>query len=212
MSADRERQSWEPKEEGEGERLPPGQAWTKRFPVLHYGSVPHTPLESWDLRVFGAVERQERWTWDEFCELPRAKVKIDVHCVTRWSKADTEWEGVHLRTLIEGKYILPKPSAQYLLQHCENGFTVNVPLELAMSPNFLLATHYNGLPLEPEHGHPLRCVVGATPERCGQQDVYFWKGGKWLRGLEFLEQDKLGFWEQSGYHNRANIWQEQRFV
>jgi len=191
-------------------RLPPGQSLTNKFPVLHYGPVPRFDPRTWDLRVFGEVEEEKRWNWEEFNQLPRTKLKMDIHCVTRWSKFDTEWEGVHLRTLVEHRIIKPKPTARFLLQHCEYGFTVNVPLEVALSDNFLLATHYDGQPLEPDHGYPLRGIVGSIPGS-GLMAPYFWKGGKWVRGLEFLARDRLGFWEQAGYHNTADVWKEQRF-
>jgi DMSO/TMAO reductase YedYZ molybdopterin-dependent catalytic subunit len=135
---------------------------------------------------------------------------MDIHCVTRWSKFDTEWEGVSVRTLVDQGLIQLKPSARFVLQHCEYGFTVNVPLEVALADNFLLATHYDGQLLTPEHGYPLRGVVGFVPDRKELMAPYFWKGGKWLRGLEFLAQDRLGFWEQAGYHNEADVWKEQR--
>lgn len=191
-------------------RLPPGQALTNRFPVLHYGPVPRFNPATWDLRVFGEVEEEKRWTWDEFQKLPRTKVKMDIHCVTRWSKFDTEWEGVALKTLVDEGVIKLKPAAKYLLQHCEYGFTVNIPVEVALAPNFLLATHFDGQPLEPDHGYPLRGIVGNIPG-ANHTTPYFWKGGKWVRGLEFLAKDRLGFWEQAGYHNEADVWKEQRF-
>jgi DMSO/TMAO reductase YedYZ molybdopterin-dependent catalytic subunit len=192
-------------------RLPPGQALTNRFPVLHYGPVPRFTPATWDLRVFGEVEAEKRWTWEEFQKLPRTKVKMDIHCVTRWSKFDTEWEGISIKTLVDEGIVRLKPAAKYLLQHCEYGFTVNVPLEVALAPNFLLATHYDGQPLEPDHGYPLRGVVGHIPST-EHTTPYFWKGGKWIRALEFLSQDRLGFWEQAGYHNEADVWKEQRFA
>jgi DMSO/TMAO reductase YedYZ molybdopterin-dependent catalytic subunit len=193
-------------------RLPPGQSLTNRFPVLHYGPVPRFDPKTWDLRVFGEVEEEKRWTWDEFNQLPRTKVQMDIHCVTRWSKFDTEWEGVSLRTLVDQGLIRLKPAAKYLLQHCEYNFTVNVPLEVALSENFLLATHYDGQPLDADHGYPLRGVIGHIVGRDELKTPYFWKGGKWLRGLEFLARDRLGFWEQAGYHNEADVWKEQRFA
>ena len=196
------------REEG---RLPPGQALTNRFPVLHYGPVPRFNPATWDFRVFGEVETEQRWSWDEFQKLPRTKIVMDIHCVTRWSKFDTEWEGVSVKTLVDEGIIRLQPSAQYVLQHCEYGFTVNVPLEISLAPNFLLATHYNGQPLEPDHGYPLRGVMGAIPG-AELKTPYFWKGGKWLRGLEFMSQDRLGFWEQAGYHNEADVWKEERFA
>ncbi len=191
-------------------RLPPGQALTNRFPVLHYGPVPKFSPAAWDLRVFGEVEEEKRWTWDEFNKLPRGKVLMDIHCVTRWSKFDTEWEGIYLKTLVDEGFIKLKPTARHLLQHCEYGFTVNIPLDIALAENFLLATHYDGRPLDPDHGYPLRGVIGNIPGK-GLKTPYFWKGGKWLRGLEFRETDQLGFWEQAGYHNEADVWKEQRF-
>lgn len=191
-------------------RLPPGQSLTEKFPVLHYGPVPDFDPESWDLRVWGEVEQEVRWSWEEFQQLPRTEITMDVHCVTRWSKFDTTWEGVSLRTLVEEGYIKPKSNATHLMQHCEHDFTVNLPLEVALADNFLLATHFNGEPLTPEHGYPLRGVVGYIEERDDLKSPYFWKGGKWLRGLEFMAEDRLGFWEQAGYHNEADVWKEQR--
>ena len=193
-------------------RMPPGQTLTLKFPVLHYGPVPSIDLFSWDLRVWGEVEEEVCWTWDNFQELPRIEVKMDIHCVTRWSKFDTIWEGVSLGTLVEGGLIKIKPTAAFVMQHCEYGFTVNLPIEVALADNFLLATHFNGQPLTPEHGFPLRGVVGAIPGRDDLKDVYLWKGGKWLRGLEFMAEDRTGFWEQAGYHNEADIWNEQRLA
>lgn len=192
-------------------RLPPGQSLTQKFPVLHYGPTPGFNAATWDFRVWGEVEEEIRWTWDEFNRLPRTTLVMDIHCVTRWSKFDTQWEGVSLRTLVDQGYIKPKPSAQFGLQHAEYGFTTNLPLEIMLSDNFLLATHFNGEPLTPDHGYPLRGVVGHIPERDELVVPYFWKGAKWLRGLEFMRQDKRGFWEQAGYHNRADVWNEERF-
>lgn len=191
-------------------RLPPGQSLTNRFPVLHYGPVPKFNPATWDLRIFGEVEEEKRWTWAEFNQLPRSKVKMDIHCVTRWSKFDTEWEGVALKTLVDSGMIKLKPTAMFVLQHCEYGFTVNVPLDVALAPNFLLATHFDGQPIDADHGYPLRGVIGAIVGE-EHKTPYFWKGGKWLRALEFMAKDKLGFWEQAGYHNEADVWKEQRF-
>lgn len=197
------------KQEG---RLPPGQSLTQKFPVLHYGPVPRFDPATWDLRVWGEVEEEVRWTWDEFQQLPRTKVQMDIHCVTRWSKFDTVWEGVSVRTLVEKGYIKLKPAASYLLQHAEYGFTVNLPLEVVLADNFLLATHLNGELITPEHGYPLRGVVGYISGREDLKVPYFWKGAKWLRGLEFMASDQPGFWEQAGYHNEADVWKEERFA
>jgi DMSO/TMAO reductase YedYZ molybdopterin-dependent catalytic subunit len=193
-------------------RLPPGQALTQKFPVLHYGPVPRFNAATWDLRAFGEVEEEMRWTWDEFNKLPKRTLTMDIHCVTRWSKFDTSWEGVSLKDLVDQKILKLKKSAKYLLQHAEYGFTVNVPVDVAMADNFLLATKHNGEDLTPDHGYPLRGVVGFIPGRNELETPYLWKGAKWLRGLEFLSEDQQGFWEQAGYHNRANVWKEERFA
>lgn len=196
------------KEEG---RLPPGQALTQKFPVLHYGPVPVFNPATWDLHIWGEVEQDRTWSWDEFLQLPRTSLTMDIHCVTRWSKLDTTWEGVSVRKLVETGLVKLKPSARYVLQHAEYGFTVNLPLEVVLADNFLLATHFNGQPLAAEHGAPLRGVVGYIAGREDLMTPYFWKGAKWLRGLEFLSIDQPGFWEQAGYHNEADIWKEERF-
>jgi len=193
-------------------RLPPGQSLTLKFPVLHYGPVPPFTPATWDFRVWGEVEREAQWNWDEFNHLPRTSLTIDLHCVTRWSKADTAWEGVSVRVLMEQGLIQLKPAAQFVMQHAEYGFTVNLPLAVVLQDNFLLATHFNGQPLEPDHGYPLRGVVGAIPGRDDLQTPYLWKGAKWLRSLEFMSRDRLGFWEQAGYHNEGDVWEEQRFA
>jgi len=192
-------------------RLPPGQSLTQKFPVLHYGPTPGFNPATWDFRVWGEVEEELRWNWEEFNRLPRTKLVMDIHCVTRWSKFDTEWEGVSLRTLVDQGFIKPKPTAQFVMQHAEYGFTTNLTLEIMLSENFLLATHYHGEPLTPDHGYPLRGVVGHITERGDLTVPYFWKGAKWLRGLEFMRQDRRGFWEQAGYHNQADVWKEERF-
>ncbi len=194
-------------------RLPPGQSLTQKFPVLHYGPVPmYKSLADWTFKVFGLVEDEKTWTWDEFNKLPRRKIAMDIHCVTRWSKFDTEWEGVHLKDLIDGGLVKLKPEAKYCIQHCEYGFTVNLPVEVMLAANFLMATHYDGRPLDPDHGYPLRGVIGAVPGQHQDSDRYLWKGGKWLRGLEFQAEDEAGFWEQAGYSMSARIWDEERFA
>jgi DMSO/TMAO reductase YedYZ molybdopterin-dependent catalytic subunit len=192
-------------------RLPPGQSLTQKFPVLHYGAVPPFNPATWDLHVWGEVEDPRRWNWAEFNQLPRTKLLMDIHCVTRWSKFDTSWEGISVRTLVDQGLIQPKPTAKYVLQHAEYGFTVNLPLEVVLAENFLLATHYDGQPLTPDHGYPLRGVVGFIQGQNDLKTPYFWKGAKWLRGLEFMASDQPGFWEQRGYHNEADAWKEERF-
>ncbi len=192
-------------------RLPRGQSLTQKFPVLHYGPVPDFNPATWDFRIWGEVKDEAQWTWDEFNQLPRSKIVMDIHCVTRWSKFDTEWEGISVRTLVDQGIITLLPTAKYVLQHAEFGFTANLPIEVVLQDNFLLATHYNNEPITPDHGYPLRGVIGYILEQPDLMTPYFWKGAKWLRGLQFLPQDQLGFWEQAGYHNEANVWSEQRF-
>jgi len=193
-------------------RLPPGQFLTDQFPVLHYGPIPEFNPSTWDLRVWGAVETPITFTWDQILDLPRIRVRLDLHCVTTWTILDTEWEGISLQTLVSGGWITPKPEARYLMQHADHGYTTNLPLEVALQENFLLATHYDGQPLTPEHGYPLRAVIGAIPGKSELKDVYLWKGAKWLRGLELMTSDQLGFWEANGYHNEGDVWKEQRTV
>jgi len=192
-------------------RLPPGQSLTQKFPVLHYGPVPGFNPTTWNFRLWGEVEEEKTWSWEELNLLPRTSLTMDIHCVTRWSKLDTTWEGISVRTLIDQGFVRLKPTARYVLQHAEYGFTVNLPLEVLLADNFLLATHFNGMPLTPEHGFPLRGVIGYIPGRDDLKTTYFWKGAKWLRGLEFMSLDRPGFWEQAGYHNEAEIWKEERF-
>ena len=181
-------------------RLPPGQYLTDKWPVLHAGDVPQTDLETWDFTVFGEVEEPLRLGWDEFGALPRTESTQDIHCVTRWSRFDAQFAGVHWRDL--AKLVRPKPSARFAVAHAEQGFTSNVPLEYLEDENALLATHADGEPLTPEHGWPLRLVI---PKK------YFWKSAKWLRGIELLPVDQPGFWERYGYHNEADYWKEERY-
>ncbi len=205
-----QRKTEEEKVKKEG-RLPPGQALTQKFPVLHYGAVPPFDPRTWDFKVWGAVEEPLRLTWEEFEQLPRTTLKMDIHCVTRWSKFDTTWEGVSVKALIDSGLIRLKPEVKFVIQHAEYGYTSNLPLEVVLQENFLLATHYDGQPIAPDHGYPLRGIVGAIPEKKDLKTPYFWKGAKWLRGLEFSTEDKPGFWEQAGYHNDADVWMEERF-
>ena len=195
------------KQEG---RLPPGQSLTQKFPVLHYGAVPAFDPLTWDFRVFGEVEAPLRLTWAEFEQLPRTRLKMDIHCVTRWSKFDTEWEGVSVTSLIDAGLIKLKPEAKFVIRHAEHGFTSNLPLQVVLQENFLMATHFEGQPITPDHGYPLRGIIGAIPQKTELKTPYFWKGAKWLRALEFSTEDKPGFWEQAGYHNDADVWLEER--
>jgi DMSO/TMAO reductase YedYZ molybdopterin-dependent catalytic subunit len=181
-------------------RLPPGQYLTEKWPVLHAGTVPRTDLATWEFRVFGEVEEPLRLSWDEFKALRSTEITIDIHCVTRWSRFDTSFKGVHWREL--AALVKPKPTARYVLAHAEQDFTANVPLAALEDDEALLAYEADSEPLTPEHGWPLRLVI---PSR------YFWKSAKWLRGLELRSTDKPGFWERYGYHNDADYWKEERY-
>jgi DMSO/TMAO reductase YedYZ molybdopterin-dependent catalytic subunit len=182
------------------DRLPPGQYLTEKWPVLHAGTVPDTDLATWDFRVFGEVESPVTLSWDEFTALPTREITIDIHCVTRWSRFDTSFKGVHWSEL--AKLVKPNPSARYVVGHAEQGFTANVPLAALEDEEALLAYEADGESLKPEHGWPLRLVI---PKR------YFWKSAKWLRGIELLDHDEPGFWERLGYHNEADYWKEERY-
>ena len=168
--------------------------------MLHAGTVPRTDLSTWDFRVFGEVEEPVRLTYDELQALPQTEITVDIHCVTRWSRFDTSFKGVHWREL--AKLVRPKPSARFVLAHAEQGFTANVPLAALEDDESLIAWEADGEPLEPDHGWPLRLVVSSR---------YFWKSAKWLRGLELRSSDEPGFWERYGYHNDADYWQEERY-
>ena len=181
-------------------RLPPGQYLTEKWPVLHAGSVPRVDLAVWDFKVWGEVEEPLRLTWEEFTDLPATETTIDIHCVTRWSRFDTTFRGVHWRDL--AARVRPKPTARFVVAHAEQGFTANVPLAAIEDDDALFAYEADGEPLTPDHGWPLRLVV---PSR------YFWKSAKWLRGLELRSTDQPGFWERYGYHNDADYWREERY-
>ena len=181
-------------------RLPPGQYLTEKWPVLHAGSVPQTDLATWEFRISGEVENELVLSYDELQALPQTEITADIHCVTRWSRFDTSFKGVHWREL--AKLAKPKPSALFVLAHAEQGFTSNVPLAALEDEHALIAWEADGERLTPDHGWPLRLVV---PSR------YFWKSAKWLRGLELLSADQPGFWERYGYHNDADYWKEERY-
>ena len=185
------------------QRLPPGQALTRKWPVLHAGPTPVFDPFAWNLLLFGLVRAQKSFNYAEFLALPRAKVLADMHCVTRWSKLDNLWEGVATRELL--KFVEPLPEAKFAMIHCEYGFTTNLPLDDFFDEDCLLAARHNGLDLEPDHGFPLRLVV---------PKLYAWKSAKWVRGIEFLAEDRPGFWESwehGGYHMRGDPWAEERF-
>ena len=182
-------------------RLPPGQYLTEKWPVLHAGSVAkYRNLDDWTLRVFGEVENELELSWAELGALPRTSNVQDIHCVTRWSRFDAQFEGVHWSEL--AKLAGPKPSARFVIAHAEHGFTANVPFSFLQDERALLATHADGEPLTPDHGYPLRLVIPGK---------YFWKSAKWLRGIELSSVDKPGFWERYGYNNDADPFKEERY-
>ena len=181
-------------------RLPPGQYLTEKWPVLHAGGVPRIDMSTWNFRVWGEVDNPILLTLEQLQQLPTTEVTVDIHCVTRWSRFDTSFKGVHWRDL--AKLVEPKPSARFVVAHAEQGFTSNVPLAALEDANALEAYEADGEPLTPDHGWPLRLVV---PTR------YFWKSAKWLRGLELRTTDQPGFWERYGYHNDADYRKEERY-
>ena len=183
------------------ERLPPGQYLTQKWPVLHAGSVPSVDLATWTFRVFGEVEEEMELTWPEFSGLPRESSTQDIHCVTRWSRFDAQFEGVRWSEI--AKLCRPRESARFAIAHAEHGFTANVPYAFLERDGALLVTHADGEPLTPDHGWPLRLVVPGK---------YFWKSAKWLRGIELSATDKPGFWERYGYNNEADPWREERYA
>jgi DMSO/TMAO reductase YedYZ molybdopterin-dependent catalytic subunit len=178
-------------------RVPPGQYVTEDFPVLSAGPTPHTPLDEWTFSIVNG-EDQKRWTWDEFRALPSEQVTADIHCVTRWSKLDTTWEGVSVDTLLEEA----GQEAPYVLAFCDGGYTTNLPTEDVTGGKAWVAFNYGGEPLEPEHGGPARLLV---------PHLYFWKSAKWVRGLALREENEPGFWETYGYHIYGDPWREQRY-
>jgi DMSO/TMAO reductase YedYZ molybdopterin-dependent catalytic subunit len=181
-------------------RIPPGQWETSKFPVLHYGSVPRVDINKWKFTLTGLVENEKVLTFKDFQNLPKIRVKSDIHCVTTWSKLDTLWEGVSTSELKNLVHI--KPEAKYAIVHAEQGFTTNLNLDDFFAEDVLLAFKYNNKPLTPEHGYPVRLVVPR---------LYFWKSAKWVIGVEFTTDERLGFWERNGYHHHGDPWKEERY-
>jgi len=185
------------------ERLPPGQYETRDFPVLSAGPTPRTPLSAWDFLLRGADGLVARWTWDEFNALPHQTITTDIHCVTKWSKFGTVWEGISVDTLLSeaaAKGVTPSPFA---LAKSDGGYTTNLPLADVTGGKAMVAFIYDGAPLAPEHGGPARLLV---------PHLYFWKSAKWVRELRLMENDERGFWESLGYHNYGDPWREQRYA
>ncbi len=181
-------------------RLPPGQYLTDKFPVLHVGDVPTYAEGEWNLSITGLVDAPYTLTYDELTALPSHTITTDIHCVTKWSKFDTGWTGVRVRDLLEHAGM--SSDATHFMGHAEYGYTANLPLADVMGDNALVVYAFEGEPIEPIHGGPVRLLV---------PHLYFWKSPKWLRGLEVTASDKPGFWEQNGYHMYGDPFLEQRF-
>src|SRR5215469_14705373 len=181
-------------------RLPSGQSLTLKWPVLHYGSVPHFDPATWDFKINGLVEEPLCLTWQEFGALPQSEVTSDFHCVTRWSRLDNRWKGVRFTDLLDRAK--SKPEATHVLVLAEEGYTSNIPLPDLVRPEVLLAFEHDGEPLTADHGGPLRLIV---------PHLYAWKSVKWVRGFLLLDHDRLGFWERNGYHAYGDPWNEQRY-
>jgi DMSO/TMAO reductase YedYZ molybdopterin-dependent catalytic subunit len=181
-------------------RLPPGQRLTTAFPVLTYGGTPKIDLSTWKFHVWGLVEEELSFTWEEFNSLPQSTIVTDIHCVTTWSRFDNEWKGVLFKDLMAK--IRVKPEGKFVMEHSYGGYTTNLPLAELLDDDVILAHTHDGKPLPPEHGGPLRLVV---------PKLYFWKSAKWLGGIQFLDKDRPGFWEMYGYHMHGDPWKEERY-
>lgn len=182
------------------QKTPPGQVATLKFPVLTYGSTPAVETAEWRFRVWGEVEEDLVWTWDDFMKFPQTTLHADFHCVTHWSRFDDDWKGVLFKDLV--RFIKLKSGAQFVMQHAYGGYTTNLSLAVMLEEDVIFAHTFNGRPLPREHGGPMRVF---TPRR------YAWKGAKWVNGLEFLKSDRPGFWELNGYNTPADPWNEERY-
>lgn len=182
------------------DRLPPGQRAAGNWPALHYGSVPEIDISKWTFAIYGLVERKRKLNYREFMSLPRVKVFSDIHCVTGWSKLNNLWEGVSTGVIRDLVKILPE--AKFVMVHSAGGFTTNLSLSDFFESDVLFAVKHDGELLTPEHGYPVRLVVPR---------LYFWKSAKWIVSVEFMEENKPGFWESHGYHIRGDPWKEERY-
>ena len=182
-------------------RLPPGQHLVTDFPVLSAGPTPVPDLATWRFTLEDGASPLALWSWAEFNALPQSEIAADIHCVTTWSKFDTQWRGVSVDTLLEAAGLSEPPGA-FVLAHCDGGYTTNVPSEDLVDGKAMIATTLDGEPLDPEHGGPARLLV---------PHLYFWKSAKWVRRLQFIDEDQPGFWEVLGYHNYGDPWREQRY-
>jgi DMSO/TMAO reductase YedYZ molybdopterin-dependent catalytic subunit len=182
-------------------RLPPGQYVTMDFPVLSAGPTPHIRFEDWDFALGMDGTLLGKWNWAEFEALPQTTIQTDIHCVTKWSKLDTTWQGVTFDDLLNAANVADAP-APYITAHSEGAYTTNIPVEDLVNGQGMIATRFEGLPIPSAHGGPARLLV---------PHLYFWKSAKWVRRLQFMEDDEPGFWESLGYHNYGDPWKEQRY-
>ncbi len=180
--------------------IPPGQYLESGFPVLSAGPTPRTPLDQWTFSIEDGSETQASWTWDEMQALPQTELTADIHCVTKWSKLDTNWKGVTIDALFEAADV--DPADDHIMAFCDGGYTTNLPVEDLLDGKGMIAFEYDGEPLEPAHGGPARLLV---------PHLYFWKSAKWVKGLRLMEEDEPGFWEMYGYHMYGDPWKEQRY-
>jgi DMSO/TMAO reductase YedYZ molybdopterin-dependent catalytic subunit len=179
--------------------IPPGQHLTDGFPVLSAGPSQHVPLADWSFTITTESGPPHSWTWDDFMALPSEEIRTDIHCVTRWSKLGTQWQGVALDTLFDGV----ETDSAYVMVHAHGGYTTNLPLADLLGGKAWIAHSYNGSPLTVEHGGPARLLV---------PHLYFWKSAKWVQGMTMQRSDNPGFWERFGYHNYGDPWREQRYA
>jgi Sulfite oxidase and related enzymes len=182
-------------------RIPPGQYLERGFPVLSAGPTPHIPLDRWDFSITGEVKEPKHWSWEELLALPHETPKVDIHCVTKWTKLDTHWEGISVDHLLQQVTYDPQ-QVKYVLAFCDGGYTTNYPLADIMGGKAWIVFRYDDAPLSPEHGGPARMLI---------PHLYFWKSAKWVRGLQLLTRDQPGFWESFGYHNYGDPWKEERY-
>lgn len=180
--------------------VPPGQFVTEKFPVLTFGETPKIDIDQWNIKLFGSVQRSILLDWNEIMDLAQVSIEAEFHCVTQWSKLLNTWDGVSFRSLID--FVDIKKEARYVMIHCYGGYTTNIPLDVLIDQDVILAYRHDKIDLSPEHGGPLRLVV---PKRYG------WKSAKWVNGIEFMEENRAGFWESKGYHMDGDPWKEQRF-
>ena len=186
---------------GTSDRVPPGQSVTDGFPVLSATATPHIPLDQWTFTLKVGPKPVASWNWEQFNALPQTQLTRDIHCVTKWSKLDTVWEGVSIDALLAAASL--EPPTRYTLAHSYGGYSTNVPVADLIDGKSLIALRYDGRPLEPNHGGPARLLV---------PHLYFWKSAKWVSGLQFTQRDEAGFWELRGYHMYGDPWREQRFA